>query len=144
MTRPGNLSGAFARPPAIVAAPAILFAAYGWVVFATTFWAPGSVGIDYNAPGSDWMVLWGAAHEALHGHLPLIFDGDRFTAWLNQSLKGWLTAPVTSRPWVYPPSFLVLLPPSEPLGFLGSYAPFQALSAGLLVAAILYRSEQPR
>ncbi|THD57910.1 glycosyltransferase family 87 protein [Phenylobacterium sp.] len=144
MTRPGNLSGAFARPPAIVAAPAILFAAYGWVVFATTFWAPGSVGIDYNAPGSDWMVLWGAAHEALHGHLPLIFDGDRFTAWLNQSLKGWLTAPVPFRPWVYPPSFLVLLAPFEPLGFLGSYAAFQALSAGLLVAAILYRSEQPR
>jgi len=144
MTLPGDPSGAFERPPAVVAAPAVLFAAYGWVVFASTFWAPGAIGINYDAPGSDWMVLWGAAHEAMRGHLPLIFDGDRFTAWLNLTLKGWLSAPVPFRPWVYPPSFLVLLAPFEPLGFLGSYAAFQALSAGLLVAAILYRAERPQ
>jgi hypothetical protein len=144
MTSPSDPSGPFVRPPAVIVAPAVLFAAYCWAVFVSTFWAPGVIGLNYNAPGSDWMVLWGAAHQAMSGHLALIFDGDRFTAWLNGALKGWLSSPVAFRPWVYPPSFLVLLAPFEPLGFLGSYAAFQVLSAGLLVAAILYRSERPQ
>ncbi|THD68288.1 MAG: DUF2029 domain-containing protein [Phenylobacterium sp.] len=127
-----------------VAIPALLAALYAWAVFASTFWRPGAIGLNYNAPGSDWMVLYSAAHLALSGHMPLIFDGDRFTAYLNASLGHWLTAPLQFRPWVYPPSFLVMLAPLEPLGFAGSYAAFQFISAGLLAAALLYRADQPR
>jgi hypothetical protein len=127
-----------------VAIPALAAAIYAWAVFASTFWRPGSIGLNYNAPGSDWMVLYGAAHLALSGHLPLIFDGDRFTAYLNGSMGHWLTSPLQFRPWVYPPSFLVMLAPFEPLGFVGSYAAFQFVSAGLLAGALLYRADQPR
>jgi hypothetical protein len=127
----------------VVAVPAAVAALYGWAVFVSTFWSPGSIGLNYNAPGSDWMVLYGAAHQAFAGHLPLIFDGDRFTAYLNTSFAGWLSRPLEFRPWVYPPSFLLMLAPFEPLGFLGSYAAFQVVSGGLLAAALLYRADRP-
>lgn len=130
-------------PPLAVAAPALLAAIYAWAVFASTLWRPGSIGLNYNTPGSDWMVLYSAAHLALSGHLPLIFDGDHFTAYLNTSFAGRLTSPLEFRPWVYPPSFLVMLAPFAPLGFLGSYIAFQLVSAGLLVAALLYRADRP-
>lgn len=135
------------RPPAVpmaVAVPAALFAAYAWAVVASTFWRPGAIGLNYNAPGSDWMVMWGAIHQAVGGQVAAIFDGDRFTAWLNGTLTHWLSSPLEFRPWVYPPSFLVLLAPFEPLGFLGSYVAFQAVSAALLAAALLYRPDPPQ
>src|SRR5258708_9642747 len=101
MPRAESRFGPFA-PPTVVAAPALLAAVYAWAVFASTFWRPGSIGLNYNAPGSDWMVLYGAAHQALSGHLPLIFDGDRFTAYLNTAFGGWLSSPIEFPPWVDP------------------------------------------
>lgn len=130
-------------PPLVIVAPAVIAALYAWAVFISTFSHPGAIGLNYNAPGSDWMVLYGAAHQTLAGNLPLIFDGDRFTAYLNTTFAGWLSSPLAFRPWVYPPSFLLMLAPFEPLGFLGSYAAFQAVSAALLAAALLYRADRP-
>ena len=140
-----NVTGRFGpyAPPLVVGIPALLAALYAWAVFVSTFSHPGVIGLNYNAPGSDWMVLYGAAHQALSGNLPLIFDGDRFTAYLNTAFAGWLTSPLEFRPWVYPPSFLVMLAPFEPLGFVGSYVAFQLVSAGLLAAALLYRADRP-
>ena len=71
-------------------------------------------------------------------------DGERFTAFLNSSLHDWLTVPLAYRPWFYPPSFLVLLLPFAPLGFVGSYVAFQIVSAALLAAALLDRCRPAR
>lgn len=117
--------------------PAALVASfYGWALLVSTFIRPGSIGLNLIAPGTDWMVFYGAVRSALAGHLQLIMNGDDFTAYLNRAFADWLSSPLEFRPWFYPPSFLVLLLPFAPLGFLGSYLAFQAASAGLLAAAL--------
>jgi hypothetical protein len=120
---------------------AALASVYAWAVFATTFTHPGSIGIDYNAPGSDWMVFHGAARAYIDGQLAMIFDGHRFTGYLNQSYGWWLSEPLPFRPWVYPPSYLLLIMPFGGLGLVTSYALFQAVTAAALVAAIMIGSK---
>lgn len=124
------------RPAAVLIAAAVLSALYGWLVFATTFNHPGKFGFNYNTPGSDFMVFHGAIRAALHGDIGILFDGDRFTAMLNHSYGDRLNSPLPFRPWVYPPSFLVLLLPVAPFDFLTSYALFELAGALLLVAAL--------
>jgi hypothetical protein len=109
---------------------------YGWALLVSTFIHPGSIGMNLIAPGTDWMVFYGAVRSALEGHLQLIMNGDDFTAYLNRAFADWLSLPLEFRPWFYPPSFLVLLLPFAPLGFFGSYLAFQIASAGLLAAAL--------
>jgi alpha-1,2-mannosyltransferase len=117
--------------------PAALVASlYGWAVLISTFIHPGSIGINHIAPGTDWMVFYGAVKSALSGHLSLIMNGDDFTAYLNRSFGDWLSVPLEFRPWFYPPSFLVLLLPFAPLGLVGSYVAFQLTTGGLLAAAL--------
>jgi alpha-1,2-mannosyltransferase len=126
------------RPPIPIAVSAGVAAAYAWAVFAATFRYPGAIGIDYNAPGTDWMVFYGAVHALLHGNLPVIFDGDKFTAYLNSTFIGWLSKPLPFRPWLYPPTLLLFVAPFAFLGFVASYLTFQIISGGLLVAALHY------
>ena len=117
--------------------PAALVASlYGWAVLVSTFIDPGSIGVNHIAPGTDWMVFYGAVRSALAGHLQLIMNGDDFTAYLNHSFAGWLSQPLEFRPWFYPPSFLVLLLPFAPLGLVGSYVAFQLVTGGFLAAAL--------
>jgi hypothetical protein len=117
--------------------PAALVASlYGWAVLVSTFIHPGSIGLNHIAPGTDWMVFYGAVKSALAGHLSLIMNGDDFTAYLNHSFAGWLSHPLEFRPWFYPPSFLVLLLPFAPLGLIGSYVAFQLVTGGFLAAAL--------
>lgn len=115
---------------------ALLGSLYGWAVLISTFIHPGLVGINHIAPGTDWMVFYGAIESALAGHLSLIMNGDEFTTYLNHTFGYWLSVPLEFRPWFYPPSFLVLLLPFAPLGLVGSYFAFQAASGGLLAAAL--------
>jgi len=121
----------------LILAVAALAAIYEWLVFATTFVRPGLIGINYNAVGSDWIVFHGAARAWLEGRLPMIWDGDRFTAYLNHSYGWWLTSRLSFRPWVYPPSYLLLLVPFGRLGLLTSYALFQGLTAAALVSSVV-------
>jgi len=117
--------------------PAALVASlYGWAVLVSTFIHPGSIGLNHIAPGTDWMVFYGAVRSALTGHLQLIMNGDDFTAYLNRTFASWLSKPLEFRPWFYPPSFLVLLLPFAPLGLVGSYVAFQLASGGFLAAAL--------
>jgi hypothetical protein len=117
--------------------PAALIASiYGWAVLLSTFVSPGSIGLNRIAPGTDWMVFYGAVRSALAGHLQLIMNGDDFTAYLNRSFGDWLSEPLEFRPWFYPPSFLVLLLPFAPLGLVGSYVAFQLATGGFLAAAL--------
>ena len=124
------------RPPLSIAITAGVAAAYAWAVFAATFRYPGAIGIDYNAPGTDWMVFYGAVRALLDHNLPMIFDGDKFTAYLNSTFIGWLSKPLPFRPWVYPPTLLLFVAPFGLLGFVASYLTFQLVSGGLLVAAL--------
>ncbi|WP_249149498.1 glycosyltransferase family 87 protein [Bradyrhizobium liaoningense] len=117
---------------------------FGWGILISTLVHPGWIGLNHIAPGTDWMVFYGAVRSVLAGNLALVTDGDAFTAYLNQSFASWLTVPLAFRPWFYPPSFLVLLLPFAPLGFVGSYVAFQAATAGLLAWALRNRAGQPR
>ena len=125
------------RPPAVVLIPALAMSFYVWLVLVTTIPYPGKIGLDYNTLGTDWMVFYGAIRSVLDGNAPLIFDGDRFTSFLNTNFAGWLSAPLEFRPWAYPPSFLLILLPFAPLGFFGSYVAFQIVTGALLVAALV-------
>lgn len=129
--------------PVPVFVVAALAALYGWAVFLSTFSHPGSIGLNYNTPGSDWMVLYEAARLASVGKLSMTADGAAFTAHLNATFADRLTEPLYFRPWVYPPSFLLVLVPFTPLGFSGAYAAFQASSAALLAMALAYRPDRP-
>jgi hypothetical protein len=128
----------------LVIIPALAAALYGWAVFASTFNHPGSIGFNYIAPGTDWMVLYGAIRLAVAHQFTLMNDGAAFTAYLNTSFGDFLSKPLFYRPWVYPPSLLVILLPFGTLGFVGSYLIFQLTSAALLAAALLFRAEQRR
>ncbi|TCU63225.1 uncharacterized protein DUF2029 [Bradyrhizobium sp. R2.2-H] len=125
--------------------PALSIAAlFGWGILISTFVHPGWIGLNHIAPGTDWMVFYGAIRSMLAGKLALVLDAEAFTAHLNQSFASWLTVPLEFRPWFYPPSFLVLLLPFAPLGFAGSYVAFQAATAGLLAWALRNRAAQPQ
>jgi hypothetical protein len=124
------------RPPAVVLGPGLLMSFYVWLNLLTTIPYPGKIGLDYNTLGTDWMVFYGAIRSVLDGNAPLIFDGDRFTDFLNTTFADWLSKPLAYRPWAYPPSFLLMLLPFAPLGFFGSYVAFQVVTAALLALAL--------
>jgi hypothetical protein len=84
--------------------------------------------IDVLGPGTDWLAFYGAARAYLEGRLALIFDAAAFTAYLNADFAWWLAQPVAFRPWVYPPSFLLLLVPFGGLS-LANGSPMRASSA---------------
>lgn len=123
---------------------AVLLSIYGWVVIGTAALKPDFFGLNHIAPGTDWMVFYGAIRSVLDGHWTLLTDGDRFTAFLNETMRDHLSAPLEFRPWFYPPSFLVLLAPFAPLGFTASYVAFQVLSAMLLAIALRLNADQQR
>src|SRR5579862_2542742 len=83
------------------------------------------------------MVFHAAARSVLDGHAAQIFDGAHFTALLNHTYHAWLSQPLRFRPWVYPPTYLLLVLPFGLFGFLASFVLFQLLTAGALAAALL-------
>jgi alpha-1,2-mannosyltransferase len=86
-------------------------------------------------PWQDWMVYYAAARAYLDGNLPLIFDGERFTAQMNADFADWLPQPLSFHPWLYPPPFLLLLIPFGLLPFATACVVFLlATFAGLLAA----------
>jgi alpha-1,2-mannosyltransferase len=103
---------------------------------------PGLIGLDLNAPGSDWMVFYAAARLFFNGKISLIFNGDALTAYLNSAFSWWLSAPLLFRPWVYPPSYLLMVLPFGALPFVASYLAFQLVSAALLAAALSLDSDR--
>jgi alpha-1,2-mannosyltransferase len=119
-----------------LAAWAGIFGLYGWAVFAFAFRYDGVIGPRYNAPGTDYMVYWGAAQSALDGRMALIYDGAGFTQFLNERFADWISGPLTFHPFVYPPHFLLLLIPFGLLPFGLSYAVFIGLTAMALAGAV--------
>jgi hypothetical protein len=129
--------------PAPILAGAAVFSLYAWALFLSTFSHPGAIGLNLNAPGTDWMVFYEAARLFFEDRLGLIFDGQRFTAELNATFSGWLSQPLPYRPWIYPPTYLLLLLPFGKLPFGTAYAAFQLATALLLVVALWSASDRP-
>lgn len=122
---------------------AVLAALYGWAVLVTTPTHPGSIGFNLNALGTDWMVFYSGVQWFFDGNLAALFDGDRFTAYLNSNFSDWLSAPVSFRPWVYPPTYLLVMLPFGALPFTASYVAFQLASAVLFAAALYFYADRP-
>ena len=84
----------------------------------------------------DWMVYYTAARAYLDGNLPLIFDGDRFTAQINLAFAERLAEPLSFHPWLYPPPFLLLIIPFGMMPFALGCGLFLLASFGLLLLAL--------
>lgn len=112
------------------------FGLYSWAIFAVTFIHDGALGPRFNAPGADFTVFHTAARAYFEGNLPLIFNGWHLTQYLNAHFAGWLSGPLPFHPWLYPPSYLLLLLPFGLLPFGLSYAAFVTLTLAALVAAV--------
>jgi alpha-1,2-mannosyltransferase len=122
----GRMAGPW-RWPAIIAASTCgvygLFAAGVYAAYFSGHFA------------QDWMVYYGAGRAYLDGNLPLVLDGHRFTAYLNQAFAARLPQPLSFHPWLYPPSFLLILVPFALLPFeLGCALFLSASFVWLLVA----------
>ena len=98
----------------------------GWALYLAAF---------SREPSQDWMVFHRAARAALDRDFALLLDGDRFTAALNQEFADLLSHPLPLHPWVYPPSFLLLILPFGILPFGAAQALFLALGFAALLAA---------
>jgi alpha-1,2-mannosyltransferase len=125
-----------AHPLRVLGPLGILAALYYWAVFITTFQYPGAIGVDYLAVGTDYMVFDTATNLAVHHDLGTLYDGDRFTGVLNERFRSSLREALPFRPWIYPPSFLLVLLPFSLFGFYASFGLFQILTAGLLVGSL--------
>lgn len=123
-------------PPPIVLAAAAVAALYGWAVVATTPFHPGSIGIVIHGLGDEWMVFYGAVQWFLHRHIDTLYDGGRFTAYLNATFAPLLSVPMEFRPFVYPPSYLLVVLPFGLLPFHLSWLAFETASGGVLAAAL--------
>jgi hypothetical protein len=87
-------------------------------------------------PWQDWMVYYTAARAAFDGNLPLIFDGERLTAQINADFANWLPQRLSFHPFLYPPTFLLLLVPFGELPFAAACLIFLIASFAGLLAAI--------
>ena len=124
------------RPPLVYLLVGGVAALYSWAVVIATFHHPGAIGLNYNAPGTDYMVFHTAVSLARHGDLVTLYDPDRLTALLNQLFHRYLSADLEFRPWIYPPLFLLLLLPFRLLGFVISYGLFQFVTALVMLTGL--------
>ncbi|MFL5279711.1 MAG: glycosyltransferase family 87 protein [Rhodopila sp.] len=91
----------------------LLFGMVGWALYAKLF---------SFAPTQDFMVFYTAARSCIEGNLPLIFDGEAFTARINEQFGAWFATPLNLHPWVYPPLFLLMVLPLGLFPFIVSYS----------------------
>jgi alpha-1,2-mannosyltransferase len=86
--------------------------------------------------GEDGMVFHTAARAWIDGQVVRIYDGAWITEQINTRFARWLTHPIVLHPWVYPPSFLLLMLPLGYLRFAAAFLVFQGGSfAAICVAA---------
>lgn len=115
----------------------LIFASLGGVAIAlaATAWIICAPGVGPGG-GEDWMVFHTVARGWLHGDFALAFDGNRLTALINVEHAQWLAHPLHLHPWLYPPTFLLLLLLFGVLPFFLSWGLFQAVTAGLLLLVL--------
>jgi hypothetical protein len=84
--------------------------------------------------GEDGMVFHTAVRAWIEGNVARVYDGVWLTEQINTQFAGWLTKPIPLHPWIYPPSFLLLLLPLGYLPFGAAFVLFQ--TAGFAVIAV--------
>ena len=102
-----------------------VFGLGGWIVYAYAL--RGQI-------GEDGMVFHTAVRAWIEGNLSQVYDGEWLTQQINSRFAAWLTKPIALHPWVYPPSFLLLLLPFGYLPF--GIAFFLAETAGFAAIAV--------
>jgi len=105
------------------------------LVFALGAWVTnGFTDTRITGPGSDFSVFWGASHIALHEHPLHAYDIDKIMVVINQF--GTLEAGSERiLPWLYPPTFLLVVLPLSLLPLWPSYLLFMLATGGLYVKA---------
>ncbi len=107
------------------------------LIFALGAWVTdGFTDTRITGPASDFSVFWGASHIALHGNPLHAYDIDRMMAVIGQ--YGTLELG-TGRilPWLYPPTFLLLVLPLALLPLWPSYLLFMLTTGAFYVKAAL-------
>jgi alpha-1,2-mannosyltransferase len=87
-------------------------------------------------PWHDWMVYYTAARAWLDGDLPVVYDGYRFTALINEQFVDWLSKQLPFHPFLYPPHYLLLLIPFGLLPFAAACMLFLAASLACFMLAV--------
>ncbi len=102
---------------------------FGWWLYAMSF---------RSLPGQDWMVFQTAVAAWREGDAALLLHGGAFTARLNAAFAGWIPGPFALKPWVYPPSYLLLFLPFGLLPPAVSYPVFEVTTLLLLVLTLVF------
>lgn len=107
------------------------------LIFALGAWVTnGFTDTRITGPASDFSVFWGASHIALHGHPLDAYDIDKIMVVINQ--YGTLEAGSERiLPWLYPPTFLLLVLPLSLLPLWPSYLLFMLATGWFYVKATI-------
>lgn len=92
------------------------------------------IGPSLYPPFPDFLVFHAAARAWLEGKAALIYDIDAFTAFQNALYADRLPEAVQFRPFLYPPTWLLLLLPFGPITVGKAYGLFMAVTAGVATA----------
>ncbi len=99
-------------------------------IWAVAYWGVHQAGIPL--PGSDFRVFWCASDVSLHSGAAAAFDQQRLLA-CEASLQAGAPLANMFGPWIYPPTFHLLVYPLALLPYAASYALFM----GIGIAACL-------
>ena len=92
------------------------------------------IGPSLDPPFPDFLVFHAAARAWLEGKAGLIYDIDAFTAFQNALHAERLSDTVHFRPFLYPPTWLLLLLPFGALAAGKAYGLFMAVTAAIATA----------
>jgi hypothetical protein len=131
-TRP-RLLGIFAawRLRTYGLAVAALYAALVCYGYRRGLWPVNGKGVPTS---SDFIALWLAGREAVHGHAALLYDAGAFVR-LQQGLAG--PSPFYFPNWSYPPTYLLLLAPLGALPYLAAFFSYELATLLACIAVVL-------
>lgn len=102
----------------------------------------GFLAAETAKPAGDFAVFWSASHVMLHGTAAQVYNFTSFSA-AERAVSGSFVKD-SFLPWLYPPTFLVLVTPLALLPFLLSYALFVSASVYAYIKGALAVSRLAR
>jgi glycosyl transferase family 87 len=127
------VSGAARRDPLVWACAAV--GLYDVLQGVLLFTHGPVIGFAFDVLYPDFLVFHAAARAFLEGKLAVVYDLDAFTAYQNALYPDHFRATVEFRPFLYPPTWLLLVLPFGLLAASKAYALFAVLTAGLATIA---------
>ncbi|NIF78673.1 DUF2029 domain-containing protein [Paraburkholderia sp. Cy-641] len=109
----------------------------GYVVLMSLwfFWSHGFTDPEFTRPGFDFSIFWSASYGLLHGSAAQVYEHASFDR-IQQTLFPNI-GHGSLMPWLYPPTFLVLISPLALLPTLVMYFMFVGLGVTLFTAGTL-------